>query len=210
MTYAAKLFGHLKNIIVHKYNVFVFCCRFGIIWRGIWHDMSKLNPIEFFESVKYYQGDKSPIPVAKQRQGYSKAWQHHKGRNTHHYEYWTDDYDIAVGDGLRISHRIAMPYNDMLEMLADWCAAAKTYNKGKFSYVDEYNWARSKFENNIIAMHPVTHKWVLYLLDELADGELWKKELWTKKNYFEKYLRTRRKRLKKRYMNDVDSVGIKV
>ena len=50
--------------------------------RGLLHDMSKYSPIEFFESVKYYQqGKRSPIEAAKEDKGYSNAWFHHRGRN---------------------------------------------------------------------------------------------------------------------------------
>ena len=80
--------GHLKTIIVHKYWVFYYACKLGIPIQGLLHDMSKFSPIEFWESVKYYQGGKSsPINACKADKGYSLAWQHHKGRNPHHYEY---------------------------------------------------------------------------------------------------------------------------
>ena len=90
-------FGHLKTVLIHKYWVFYYCCKLGIPWQGITHDLSKFSWTEFSESVKYYQGGtKSPIPVIKEKNGYSKAWQHHKGRNPHHYEYWTDNYDSGT------------------------------------------------------------------------------------------------------------------
>ena len=57
------------------------------------HDWSKFHPVEFFESVKYYQGISSPIPFCKLVNGVSYAWQHHKGHNPHHYEYWVDNLD---------------------------------------------------------------------------------------------------------------------
>ena len=110
--YMKKFFGHLKNVLIHKYWVFHYCCKFGIPVRGLLHDMSKFNPIEFFESVKFYQGDKSPIPEIKKANTVSYAWQHHKGRNPHHYEYWTDHYD----DGSRVCHKI--PYKYLMELLA--------------------------------------------------------------------------------------------
>ena len=84
----SNFFLHLKKILVHKYWVFYFCCKAGIPWQGITHDLSKFSPVEFWESVKYYQGNRSPIDACKEENGYSMAWQHHKGRNPHHYEYW--------------------------------------------------------------------------------------------------------------------------
>lgn len=128
--------GHIKRILIHKYWVFHYCCKFRIIWRGITHDLSKFHPTEFFESVKYYSKESSPIPRCKADKGYSLAWQHHKGHNDHHYEYWVDNLDKG---GVPIK----IPFNCILEMLADWLAAGKAYKGSKFREEDEYNW----FEN---------------------------------------------------------------
>lgn len=58
---AKNVFRHFKKICIHKYWVFYYCCKTGIPSQGITHDMSKFSPIEFWEGVKYYQGDISPI-----------------------------------------------------------------------------------------------------------------------------------------------------
>lgn len=129
-----SIFGHLKTVLTHKYWVFVYCCKLGIPWQGITHDLSKFSWTEFSESVKYYQGGKSsPIPVIKNKNGYSKAWQHHKGRNPHHYEYWTDNYDNGTTC-------IKMPYNYVLELIADYLAAGRTYNGKSFTIKNEIEW----------------------------------------------------------------------
>lgn len=39
--------GHLAYlwyVLRHKYFVFVECCRLGVPWRGLVHDLSKLSP----------------------------------------------------------------------------------------------------------------------------------------------------------------------
>ena len=114
--------------------MFYYCCKFGIPLQGITHDLSKFSPTEFLESIKFYQGGKSsPIPAAKKAQGYSLAWQHHKGRNKHHYEYWTDNYDSGTTC-------IKMPYKYVLELVADYLAAGRTYRGKDFTFVDEYEW----------------------------------------------------------------------
>ena len=114
--------------------MFYYCCKFGIPLQGITHDLSKFSPTEFLESIKFYQGGKSsPIPAAKKAQGYSLAWQHHKGRNKHHYEYWTDNYDLGTTC-------IKMPYKYVLELVADYLAAGRTYRGKDFTFVDEYEW----------------------------------------------------------------------
>lgn len=122
-----KIVGHIKTVTKHKWLVFKLCCRAGIPWRGFMHDWSKFSPTEFWESVKYYTGKRSPIPLAKAENGYSKAWLHHKGRNKHHAEYW---YDYETPQKTFI-----MPYVYAVEMICDNLAAGITYN-GK-------NWTKS-------------------------------------------------------------------
>lgn len=133
-----NLIGHIKTVLVHKKWVFYYCCKLGIPWQGLWHDMSKFSWTELKESVWYYQGGKgSPIPIAKESQGYSLAWQHHKGRNPHHYEYWTDNYDSGTTC-------IRMPWNYFLEMVADYLAAGRTYQGKNFTFKSEDEWWQKK------------------------------------------------------------------
>ena len=75
----SNIIKHFKLVCTHKKYVFLNCKKAGLFWAGIKHDLSKFSPIEFLESVKYYDGTKSPIDVCKQKHGYSKAWLHHKG-----------------------------------------------------------------------------------------------------------------------------------
>lgn len=160
MRYVGKFFGHIRNILVHKYWVFYYACKFGIPWRGFMHDWSKFNPTEFFESVKYYQGDKSPIPVCKKENGVSYAWQHHKGHNPHHYEYWTDNYD----GGTPTYH--PMPYEYVMEMLADWFAAGRTYKGKDFTVKDEVTWWDNK--KHVIALAEPTKDFIELFMSEAA------------------------------------------
>ncbi|MBQ8879829.1 MAG: catalase [Clostridia bacterium] len=114
----SKFFSHISLVTRHKWAVFKNCVRCGLIWRGIVHDLSKFSPEEFFESVKYYQGNRSPIGAARRATGMSLAWLHHKGRNKHHIEYWTDG-ECAV--------QPLMPYKYLVECVCDKLAATKTY-----------------------------------------------------------------------------------
>ena len=149
INYVKNSLGHLRNILVHKYWVFKYGGLFGVsLWRRLMHDMSKFSPTEFFESVKYYQGTSSPIPVCKKENGHSKAWQHHKGRNTHHYEYWTDNYDSGTT-------LIPMPFDCVMEMLSDWFAAGRTYQGKKFTFQGQYSWWEWK-KSTKPAIHPTT------------------------------------------------------
>ena len=115
---------HFCLVCKHKWEVFKLCYKAGIIWQGIVHDLSKFSPTEFLESVKYYTGNRSPIIVCKEKNGYSKAWLHHKGRNKHHAEYW---YDANTKD-----KTIIMPFKYACEMVCDQLAAGKAYQGKKW------------------------------------------------------------------------------
>ncbi len=132
-----KTIKHFNLITKHRWIVFKLCIRAGIPWRGFVHDLSKYSPTEFWESVKYYIGDHSPIMGAKKANGYSKAWLHHKGRNKHHYEYWFD--------GKAEDRTPVIPYKYAVEMACDTLAAGKTYlgKNWKNSSQLEY-WLRTK------------------------------------------------------------------
>lgn len=156
-----NVFLHLKKVLVHKYWVFYFCCKAGIPWQGITHDLSKFSLIEFSESVKYYQGTRSPIDACKEENGYSNAWLHHKGRNPHHYEYWQDNFDKG-GQPLK------MPYKYALEMVCDYLGAGRAYMGKDFTLDKEYNWWLNKISHGI-AMHEQTQKFVGDMLKCIKD-----------------------------------------
>ncbi len=157
----SNIIKHFKTICKHKYYVGKYCFMAGIPWRGIKHDMSKFSPTEFFESVKYYQGTRSPIDACKEANGYSKAWQHHKGRNTHHYEYWQDNFDNG-GTPLK------MPFKDAVELVCDYLGAGRAYHGDEnFTYADEYEWWQNK-KAKPLAMHPHTKTFIEKVLLQLA------------------------------------------
>jgi hypothetical protein len=116
-----KAFKHFSLVMRHKWAVFIHCCKCGIPFRGLVHDLSKFTPTEFFESVKYYHGARSPLAVCREEKGMSMAWLHHKGRNKHHLEYWVDE-DCKVPP--------LVPYKYAVECVCDKLAATKTY-RGK-------------------------------------------------------------------------------
>lgn len=122
--YIKNFVGHLSLVLRHKWRVFINCCKCGIPFRGIVHDLSKFTPVEFFESVKYFQGNRSPIGACRRATGKSLAWLHHKGRNKHHMEYWLD--------GECAEHPL-MPYKYAVECMCDKLAATRTYAGKNYS-----------------------------------------------------------------------------
>ena len=121
----SKFFKHLRLINKHRFMVFRLCCKCGLFWRGLVHDLSKFSRIEFWESVRYYTGHHSPIAECRRQNGYSKAWIHHKNRNKHHIEYWYDgENEIQMN----------MPYKYAVECVCDKIAATKCYNGKNYKH----------------------------------------------------------------------------
>jgi len=122
---------HFKTITKHRHKVISHCRRAGILWQGLRHDLSKYSPTEFFAGAKYYAGTYSPNENERRDKGYSLAWMHHKGRNRHHFEYWTD-----VNPKTKRVEPVPMPIKYVAEMFCDRVAASKIY-KGK-AYTDAH------------------------------------------------------------------------
>ena len=155
---------HFKTVCKHKAVVYRECRACGIAWQGLKHDLSKFSPAEFLSSARYFQGSRSPIEREKKEVGYSKAWLHHKGRNPHHWEYWTDFGD----DGEIIANKIPSEY--VIEMVCDWIGAGMVYSGGNWSQaepLDFYNRVRSGRH-----IHPETEELIVNLLRIIRDEGL--------------------------------------
>ena len=122
--YRKNAWHHFHTITHHKLVVMGGCFRVGLWKQGLLHDLSKYSWEEFRTGVLYYQGNRSPNAAEKEEKGFSRAWLHHKGRNKHHFEYWTDvsgkeDHWKIVG--------VKMPVNYLAEMVMDRISASKIY-----------------------------------------------------------------------------------
>lgn len=159
--------GHFLTITRHKLVVMENCFKVGLYKQGLLHDLSKYSPTEFRTGVNYYQGTRSPNAAEKEEKGYSEAWLHHKGRNKHHFEYWTDVSNPA--DNWRI-RGVKMPVNYFAEMVMDRIAASKVY-QGK-QYTDGAPYAYFIRSKDHMVMHPKTKELlerVLYMLKERGE-----------------------------------------
>ena len=169
-----NFFGHLWVITKHKWRVFLNCFRCGIPTQGIVHDLSKFSPTEFFESVKYYQGNRSPIGACRRATGKSLAWLHHKGRNKHHIEYWIDT---------DLEHQPLMPYKYAVECICDKLAATRTY-LGKSYTSDKPLWHFRTYGNKV----PANPKTIEFIDAVFCDVEKHGDRYVLKKSYLkEKY-----------------------
>jgi hypothetical protein len=127
-TLAHNFKGHLRTVNQHRKQVLIHCIKAGIPIRGLLHDLSKYSPTEFIPGVLYFQGNRSPNEKEREITGCSKAWMHHKGRNRHHFEYWTD-YSTST----KKMEAVPMPDIFIFEMFCDRVAASKIYNKEKYT-----------------------------------------------------------------------------
>ncbi len=158
-----KFFSHLRTINRHKWLVMKHCFKAGLYKQGLLHDLSKYSPAEFFTGVKYYQGNRSPNEAERLEKGYSAAWLHHKGRNKHHLEYWTD----YAPDGNHAMSGVKMPVKYVVEMFCDRVAASKTYRKELYTDRDPFDYYdRSK---DHYMLHPETRALLESLLVKLRD-----------------------------------------
>lgn len=109
MLYASFVF----RIIRHKWYVLFYGLQIGgtPLWQLIMHDMSKFSRAEFMPRFRT-----QVLKFPESREEWQAALDHHWSHNPHHWNYW------VRGGLLR-----PMPEVYVREMLADWCAAQKTY-----------------------------------------------------------------------------------
>lgn len=160
-----EYFKHFKVILKHKFIVMYYCFKCGLYWQGIVHDNSKFGFTEFFTSAKYFQGINSPIDKEKAEKGYSFAWQHHKGRNPHHWEYWVDN----IGDNARLGEppdALRIPEKYLYELVCDWIGAGKVYEKEKWREDTPLNYYQKK--QYTLHLHAETRELLEHILLELS------------------------------------------
>ncbi len=157
-----KAWQHFKTITRHKWLVLTGCFRVGLYWQGLTHDLSKYAPTEFATGVKYYQGVRSPNAAEREEKGYSEAWMHHKGRNRHHYEYWTDMDPVT-----REYRPVPMPRRYLVEMVMDRIAACRVYQGQGYTQASPYLYFAGSRERHL--MNPQTEKELAYILELLRD-----------------------------------------
>ncbi len=154
-----KFFKHLHTIDHHRYVVMKNCFKCGLYRQGLRHDLSKYSRVEFWESVKYFQGDRSPYIYEKEHFGYAPGWLHHKGHNKHHWEYWYDTIDGKWAP-------IEMPFNYFVEMVCDRVAACRIYQKDNYTKESALQYYQTRCDRKW--MHPKTAKMLEDILEDIA------------------------------------------
>ena len=157
-----KAWQHFKTITKHRRLVRQGCFKVGLYWQGLTHDLSKYSITEFKSGVLYYQGTRSPNTAERELKGYSEAWMHHKGRNRHHYEYWSD-----LSLETRQYEYVPMPRKYLVEMVMDRRAACMVYQGKNYHPSSALEYLNNSRER--LLMHPQTRKELEYILTMLAE-----------------------------------------
>ncbi len=146
---------YLSYVLRHKWFVFIECCKLGIPWRGLVHDLSKFSPTEWTPYVETFYG-KKPSPrdasgaydPSKIGGAFDMAWLHHQHCNRHHWQWW-----ILRGDQ-DAQKILPMPLVYLKEMLADWRGAGKAIT-GEDNTPEWF--AKNKDK---MALHPDSRRWI--------------------------------------------------
>ena len=156
---------HFLTITHHKLVVMEGCFKVGLFKQGLLHDLSKYSWEEFRTGVKYYQGTRSPNAAEKEEKGYSSAWLHHKGRNKHHFEYWTD---VSTAENNWKIVGVKMPVNYLAEMVMDRISASRNYLGDAYDDSQPLDYFL-KSKEKLWFIHPQTKKELEALLRILND-----------------------------------------
>lgn len=124
-------------ICKHKYYVAIECFKYGLIWQGITHDLSKFLPSEFKAYAEKYYGGDYAYKYHEVEKNYDVAWLKHQHRNPHHWEYWLFRNDKGGVKPLKI------PAKYVLEMVCDWIGAGIAI-KGKRDIKEWYSTNKMK------------------------------------------------------------------
>ena len=157
-----KIWKHFCTITRHRWLVRQGCFRVGLYWQGLVHDLSKYSPTEFWVVARLYHGNRSPNAAEREEKGYSEAWMHHKGRNRHHYEYWTD-----MSMATRQYEPLPMPRKYLVEMVMDRQAACMVYQGKNYTPGSAYTYFDKSRER--LLMHEKTRRELGFLLEMLRD-----------------------------------------
>ncbi len=125
---------YLLYLIKHKWLVFLECCKMGIWYRGILHDLSCFLPSEFRLSAKYFVGKPGE---AYRKEAFSDPafdlvrLRHHR-RNGHHWQHW-----VLILDSGKM-RPVEMPEEFVKEMWCDWVVAGRLQGNDTGEWLDDH------------------------------------------------------------------------
>lgn len=143
---------YVRTTIAHKWYVLRECCRLGIIWRGITHDLSKFTPAEWGPRVRAMRSkslldEDGLVDLSKVDNELALCWLRHYQKNSHHWQHWIVYLDNGTVRALNMTDA------DRREMLADWIAVSRRPDR-----MDMLPWYKQNRE--CFLLHPVTRVWL--------------------------------------------------
>lgn len=148
-----KSYNYLKYLTKHKYYVFCKCFKYGLIWRGIKHDLSKFSLLEWRQFCDiFYRKNLNGEAFEKTKED-DYIYKLHQKRNDHHWQWWITFDNKAL----------EMKREAVIEMLCDWFGASK--NKDNDGWEQVKTWYK-KNKNEII-LHNKTRCFVERFLDNV-------------------------------------------
>ena len=158
-TFTRGMIRFIHDTCKHKYFIFVAGWKLGVPLRQlVLHDLSKFTPAEFPHFVRRFYADGEDDAT------FNIAFDIHHRRNPHHWEYWVEHElgQPAIGTAREIPHRF------ILEMVADWLAAYRTYRKHWPTHASEWPWLEQHWDT--IVLHPESRRKVARILNETLPG----------------------------------------
>jgi hypothetical protein len=153
---------YLSYVLRHKWFVFLACCKLGVPWLGVLHDLSKFRPDEFVPYARYFYGPKpeSGYGIEQVKSWFDRAWLLHIHRNRHHPQFWVLRNDT---DGVSL---LEMPEKYVREMVADWIGAGMAIHGYGWDAAPQktLDWWAENHNRSGYAMHDETFRRVGALL----------------------------------------------
>jgi len=148
----------ITAVLLHKWYVFIAGRRLKApFWNLVVHDLSEFSRAEFRHYARTFYGN------GGDDRGFAEAWWHHYFHNPHHWEYWVSRNPHMRG--IPTAGTRPMPEVCVREMVADWFAAGKVYNRA-WPDPRDFTWYHENKDR--MQLHPLTWARLLVVLDEAA------------------------------------------
>ncbi|WP_308721954.1 DUF5662 family protein [Paenibacillus polysaccharolyticus] len=155
MTMLSAYWRYFLYVTEHKLNVFIECWHEGLYLQGIFHDLTKFCPHEFFPyAIKFYSDRKDEVTELR----WKKAWLHHQNHNKHHWEYWIVNRNTKEA--------LPMPQKYIIEMVCDWRSFTRKWGRR----VKDSNLAERIMNSEDIILHPKTRESLEQLLTRKGES----------------------------------------
>lgn len=164
---------YIRVVLIHKWFVLVAGLKCGVpLWRLLIHDWSKFTPSEIGPyKRRFFEGNAGDMDHSLDPQEFHRAFLHHVHCNPHHWEHWCKVEFCGEMQGQfaqaypanGVAIPMEMPKHFVREMVADWWAAGRAYEK-RWCLPAWYYRNRRK-----MVLQPSTRSYVEYLISRTAD-----------------------------------------